>query len=323
MTVKSFNDDVLREVVDDLLAGRCVVVPTETVYGLAANALNFEAVENIFKLKKRPKINPLISHFNSIDHVLRYVDLSDDALLLGRAFWPGPMTMIVKRRDGCTFPDNVTAGLSTIAVRVPSHPTAQKIIEVADVPLAAPSANRSGEPSPTNALDVATSLGQDAPLIIADGSAHIGLESTVIDLSGDQAVILRPGAITADDVSNVLGYDVAYDDGTSHADKPKSPGQLLKHYAPNTPMRLRAIDVKSGEGLLAFGSTKFMNTNDIDENHILNLSEKGDLDEAAHNLFSYIRRLDKMNVSTIAVMDVPKIGIGLAINERLERAAKS
>jgi L-threonylcarbamoyladenylate synthase len=299
-----------------LIEGNCVVIPTETVYGLAANALNSTAVSKIFKIKKRPKINPLIVHFNSLVQLNEYVDLSDEAMILAQNFWPGPMTLIVQRRHKCKFPDIVTAGLSTIAVRIPSHPVAQKIIAAADIPLAAPSANLSGEPSPTNALDVAASLGDSAPLIIADGSAQIGLESTVIDVSHDHAVILRPGAITIEDVSNILDYTVQYDDGKSCLEKPKSPGQLLKHYAPNTQMRLRAIDVKNGESL-------FMNTHDIDQNHILNLSETGDLEEAAHNLFNYIRRLDKMGTNCIAVMDVPYNGIGVAINERISRAASS
>ena len=321
MSVKSVNADVIAEAAMLLRAGECVAIPTETVYGLAADATNADAVSKIFDIKNRPKINPLISHFNNLNEVLKFVDLSDEATTLAHHFWPGPMTLIVNRRDDCQFPDVVTAGLKTVAVRVPSHPTAQKIIAAAGVPLAAPSANLSGEVSPTSAMHVSASLGDRVKLIVADGASKVGLESTVIDMSGDKAVVLRAGAITKEQISDVLGYDVQYDDGQG-VEKPKSPGQLLKHYAPNASVRLRAVDVKDGEALLAFGSTKFMNVCDVPDNRFLNLSESGDLEEAASHLFSYLRKLDTSGVHTIAVMDIPNVGIGVAINDRLSRAAK-
>jgi L-threonylcarbamoyladenylate synthase len=322
MTVKSVNDDVINEAAELILAGECVAIPTETVYGLAASAVNKDAVNKIFKIKNRPKINPLISHFNSLDQLIRYVDLNDDAVCLAQTFWPGPMTLIVNRPDDCQFPDNVTAGLKTIAVRIPSHPTAQKIIAAAGVPLAAPSANLSGEVSPTSAIHVSESLGNRVPLIIADGASKIGLESTVVDVSQGKAIVLRAGSITTDQLSDALGYDVEYDDG-QNTDKPKSPGQLLKHYAPKASVRLRAIDVNEGEALLAFGSTKFIYTDDLPDTYLLNLSETGDLDEAASNLFSSLRKLDTCGASKIAVMDIPNVGIGIAINDRLKRAAQN
>ncbi len=321
MTIKAVNDDVIAQGVTLLQSGECVVIPTETVYGLAADATNGQAVAKIFDIKGRPTFNPLISHFYNLDHVCEYVDLNDDALALAQSFWPGPMTLITNRKDNCSIHDVTTAGLDTVAVRVPSHLTAQKIIRGADKPLAAPSANASGEVSPTSAMHVADSLGGKAPLVIADGFCEVGLESTVIDVSSDKAIILRPGAITADQCADVLGYDVEIDLGDKGADV-KSPGQLLKHYAPSTPVRLKAFDLHEGEALLAFGSTKFMPVSNVPDTHILNLSETGDLCEAASNLFSYLRRLDQVDASSIAVMDVPNIGVGIAINDRLQRASE-
>ncbi len=318
MTIKSVTDDVILEAAEILKSGGCIAIPTETVYGLAADATNGHAVAKIFDIKGRPSFNPLISHFHNIKQLNDFVELNDNSKLLSSAFWPGPMTLIVNRKQDCKISDITTAGLNTIAVRIPSHPTAQKIIKAAGVPLAAPSANRSGEVSPTSAIHVAESLGDKSPLIIADGSCAIGLESTVIDCTGNTPIILRPGAITADQVSDVLGFHIETDLG-SH-DTPKSPGQLLKHYAPNTSVRLKAYDVNEGDALLAFGSTKFIDVDKAIE--VLNLSEDGDLFEAASNLFSYMRRLDQTGAKTIAVMDIPTTGIGLAINDRLKRAAE-
>lgn len=322
VTIKSATDQTIAEAAALIKNGDGVVIPTETVYGLGADATNGKAVARIFEIKGRPHFNPLISHFHSLDHLRDYVDLPHDAEKLADAFWPGPMTLIVKRRANCMISDVTTAGLDTVAVRIPSHATARKIIDSANVPVAAPSANKSGEPSPTNATDVADSLGDLASLIIADGASAIGLESTVIDVTGDRAVILRHGSITAEDVTDVLGYDVEYSAGDD-PNKPKSPGQVLKHYAPVTPIRLRAYDVKEGEALLAFGSTKFMPVDKAVEHGVINLSETGDLYEAASNLFSSLRKLDKTGARCIAVMDVPNIGIGIAINDRLSRATET
>ena len=319
MTIKSTTQQVIVEAANLINAGECVAIPTETVYGLAANALNGIAVAKIFDIKGRPSFNPLITHFDSLAMLSQYVHLNDDAAKLACAFWPGPMTLIVKRQSNCPISDIVTAGLDTIAVRIPSHRTALKIISESAVPLAAPSANASGEVSPTSATHVADSLGDKVKLIVADGSSVVGLESTVIDLSGDKAVILRPGAITSEDCKNVLGYDVHIDLGED-TNQPKSPGQLLKHYAPSTAIRLKAYDVKDGEALLAFGSTKFMNVKNLPDTHYINLSETGDLYEAASTLFSALRKLDKLNATCIAVMDLPNQGIGIAINDRLKRA---
>lgn len=303
-------------------AGECVAIPTETVYGLAADALNGTAVAKIFDIKGRPSFNPLISHFESLAMLADYVDLTDQAKQLATAFWPGPMTLILNRRADCRIHDMTTAGLDSVAVRIPSHPTARKIIAAAGVPLAAPSANKSGEVSPTSATHVTDSLGEKVKLIIADGSAKIGLESTVIDCTGAKPLILRPGAITADDCKPVLGYQIGVNFGSddtlsSHI---KSPGQLLKHYAPSTPVRLKAYDIQEGEALLAFGSTKFMPVSNLPDGYVINLSETGDLYIAASALFSSLRKLDKLGATCIAVMDIPDTGIGIAINDRLRRA---
>ena len=320
MTIKSVTEASLREVVELLRVDKCVAMPTETVYGLAGNALSDSAIEEIYKIKKRPKINPLICHFHSLDQILNYVDLGETAMNLAKGFWPGPMTLVLNRRKDCKISNLATAGLETVAVRVPSHKTARRLIEMADIPLAAPSANLSGEVSPTSAKHVAESIGDHVDVILADGSSDIGLESTVIDCTGDRAVLLRHGAITADDCMDVLGYSI---EANIHDDiKPKSPGQLLKHYAPSKPVRLQAVDVEKDEGLLAFGSTKFMPTQKIPDHHILNLSETGDLYEAAHNLFNYLRILDNKDIKAIAIMDIPDIGLGKAINDRIKRAAE-
>jgi L-threonylcarbamoyladenylate synthase len=321
VTIKTATPASINEAADILKCGGLVVVPTETVYGLAADATDGKAVSKIFETKGRPSFNPLISHFHAIDHLLNYVDLNETARVLADAFWPGAMTLIVNRRANCKISDVTCAGLDTVAVRIPSHPTAQKIIKIAGKPLAAPSANKSGEPSPTNAMHAAESLGKNAPLIIADGACTIGLESTVIDVTGDAPVILRHGSITVEDIESALGksIEIYSDDAT---EKPKSPGMVLKHYAPRTPVRLKAYDLKEGESLLAFGSTKFMPMDKIPENHVMNLSEKGDLYEAASNLFAFLRNLDKKNTQCIAVMDIPNTGIGIAINDRLTRAAE-
>lgn len=320
MTIKSVTEQNIQEAATTLKNGDCVAIPTETVYGLAADATNENAIEKIFKIKGRPSFNPLISHFYNIQQLNEYVELNETAKILSSAFWPGAMTLILHRKNECKISDRACAGLDTIAVRIPSHPTAQKIIKAANVPLAAPSANKSGGVSPTSAIDVSNSLQNDSLLIIADGASKIGLESAVIDVTGDKAIILRPGAVTQDQCSDVLGYQVEVDLG-SH-DTPKSPGQLLKHYAPTKAVRLQAYDINDDEALLAFGSIKFMPTSKLPDHRVLNLSETGDLFEAASNLFSYLSRLDQTDAKSIAVMDIPKNGIGLAINDRLQRAAE-
>ena len=300
-------------------------MPTETVYGLAANALDGVAVAKVFEAKGRPSFNPLITHFANARDIEPYAHMDERARMLAHRFWPGPLTMILPRKESSKISDLVTAGLETIAVRVPSHPVARDLIAAAGVPVAAPSANKSGSLSPTSADHVADSLGSAVDLILAGGASEVGLESTVIDLSGDQPVILRPGGITAEELADVLELDVTYDLGEGK--DVKSPGQLLKHYAPTIPVRLSAIDIEPGEALLAFGSTKFMGikgggaATSLPETQIRNLSEDSDLHEAASNLFAMLRALDRPEHKAIAVMSIPDQGLGIAINDRLKRAA--
>jgi len=321
------QDDTIAEAAALLRAGGLVAMPTETVYGLAANALDGVAVARIFEAKGRPSFNPLIVHVSDFEAAAKLVEMGPDARAVASIFWPGPLTMILPRRADCGIAELCSAGLPTLAVRVPAHPVAQALLRAAQIPLAAPSANRSGSLSPTTPMHVAESLGDKVDMILAAGACDVGLESTVLDLSGEMPVILRAGAITAEELSMVLDCDVTYDTQEKTADdKPKSPGQLLRHYAPSVPVRLNAVDVVPGEALLAFGSTKFMGirgggaAKDLHENLLRNLSEEADLVTAAANLFRMLHDLDKSGAKQIAVMNIPDQGLGIAINERLRKA---
>ena len=326
MTIKAANSQSIKEAAMLLHAGGLVAMPTETVYGLAANAMDGKAVAKIFEAKGRPSFNPLIVHVADVREAEELVDMDDRALAAANAFWPGPLTLILPRRDDCEVSELVSAGLPTLAVRVPRHKVTQDLIKVSGVPLAAPSANRSGSLSPTAPIHVADSLGENVDLILAAGPSEVGLESTVLDLSGERAVILRPGAVTAEELSDVLEQDVLIETGDT--DKPKSPGMVLKHYAPETPVRLNAVDLEDDEALLAFGSIKFMGlksggaAKDLPDTRVRNLSERGDLHEAAANLFAYLKELDQDEHQGIAVMSIPNRGLGIAMNDRLRRAAQ-
>lgn len=322
------NDESIAEAAELILNGELVAFPTETVYGLGANALNGQAVAKIFAAKGRPSFNPVIAHGSELAMLEEHVVFDERARAIADQFWPGPLTFILPRKETSKVSELVTAGLPTLAVRVPAHTTALQLIAKARVPIAAPSANRSGQLSPTSPHHVKDSLGEAVGLILAGGNAKFGLESTVLDLSGVRPVILRPGAITAEEIEAVIEERVTYEfDTKTHA--PKSPGQLLKHYAPNIPIRLKAVDVEPGEALLAFGSVKFMGVKgggfakDMPKDSFKNLSENGDLLEAAANLFSYLKMLDRPEHSRIAVMNIPDRDIGIAINDRLKRAAES
>ncbi len=321
------NSKSIEEAAKILDSGGLVAMPTETVYGLAANALDGRAVAKIFEAKGRPQFNPLIVHVNDIEQVAQIAELGEMDRALAQRFWPGALTMILKRKKDSGLSDLVSAGLSTVAVRIPYHKCARALIKACGFPLAAPSANKSGTLSPTTPAHVAQSLGDKLDMILADGACSIGLESTVIDCTGTKPYILRPGGITADDISEVLGCEISYDLGDNGEDV-KSPGQLLKHYAPSIPVRLDAVDLEDGEALLAFGSIKFMGiksggaAQDLSDDAIRNLSKDSDLYEAAANLFSMMRDLDKPQYKAIAVMNIPDVGVGIAINDRLRRAAK-
>ncbi|MCB1651757.1 MAG: threonylcarbamoyl-AMP synthase [Alphaproteobacteria bacterium] len=332
--IKSVNSQTISEAAEILKCGGLVGMPTETVYGLAANALDGQAVAKIFAAKGRPSFNPLIIHVPDLAAAENYVEVNDLARAAAHVFWPGPLTLILPRlrqgfggqaQAGCTISELASAGLDTLAVRVPAHPVALDLLKACGLPLAAPSANKSGTLSPTSPAHVHESLGAAVDLILAAGACRVGLESTVLDLSGAQPEILRPGAVNAEELAEVLGVDVVYAQGDT--DKPKSPGLLLKHYAPRLPVRLNAVDLEAGEALLAFGSDKFMGVKgggaakDLPEGWRMNLSENQDLDEAAANLFAMLKALDQSGARGIAVMAVPDAGIGRAINDRLKRAA--
>ncbi len=313
--------------IDVLKKGGLVAMPTETVYGLAANALDAEAVARVYAAKGRPDFNPLIVHFPSMDAIEQCVEMNEWARILGHHFWPGPLTMILPRRADCPVSELASAGLPTLGVRIPSHSVSHKLLKMLDFPLVAPSANKSGGVSPTTPEHVQAGLGDKIDIILAGGACEVGIESTVVDLSGPKPVLLRPGMVLASDIADVLETDV--ESNFSSREKPISPGQTDKHYAPKSPLRLNAVDVKPGEALLAFGSIKFMGVEgggaakDLPAQHLRNLSDEGDLYEAAANLFAMMQELDKINPKAIAVMSIPDEGLGVALNDRLRRAAGS
>lgn len=293
--------------------GRLVAFPTETVYGLGGDATNDAAVAAIFAAKGRPQFNPLIVHVPNSAKAEAIAVFDERAREAARHFWPGPLTLVLRRPKGCSVSLLASAGLDTVAVRVPAHPVAQALLHATGRPLAAPSANRSGRVSPTEAAHVAVDLGEKVALILDGGSCAIGLESTVLDLSGTAPMLLRPGGVTLEALTKMLGPIAA---GESQSDAPRSPGQLASHYAPRLPLRMKAIEARPGEALLAFGSNPppgFAET--------LNLSASGDLTEAAANFFAMLRRLDRPEFVGIAVMPIPDEGLGRAINDRLQRAA--
>jgi L-threonylcarbamoyladenylate synthase len=293
-----------------LLAGDVVALPTETVYGLAADATNADAVLKIFETKGRPRFNPLIIHCADLEMVERYADLPPLALRLAR-FWPGPLTLVVTARRDSGLSDLVTAGLPTVGIRIPDHALARDLITRVGRPLAAPSANPSGKLSPTTAGQVLRAY--DGRVAVLDGGqCRAGLESTIIAVSGDQAVQLRAGALPRSEIEAVLGMPVGQaGEGAAIV----APGMMLKHYAPDAPMRLGATEVEPGERFVAFGP--------VPDGVVAaaNLSASGDLREAARTLFAVLHQLDAQGTAPIAVAPIPETGIGEAINDRLRRAA--
>ncbi|AGT07372.1 L-threonylcarbamoyladenylate synthase [Paracoccus aminophilus] len=293
-----------------LTLGQPVAIPTETVYGLAADARNGEAVARIYAAKGRPSFNPLIVHVPGLAEAERYVHLGDQARLLAEAFWPGPLTMILPLRDDSGIASITTAGLRTLGVRIPSHPAALAILRAFDGPLAAPSANPSGRISATSAAHVAdevTGLGGRIPAVVDAGACSVGVESTIIGWSeAGEPALLRPGGLPAEAIEAVLGCALLRPELNPEA--PTSPGQLSSHYAPAVPVRLDAETALPGETYLAFGPGA------------LTLSASRDLTEAAANLFDLLRRADELG-RPIAVAPIPEEGLGVAINDRLRRAA--
>jgi L-threonylcarbamoyladenylate synthase len=314
MAIVKASESAIHAAAELLREGRLVAFPTETVYGLGGDATNGQAVAAIFAAKGRPKFNPLIVHVPDVAHVAAHGQLTPLAKRLAEAFWPGALTLVLEKRAGSNLSDLITAGLDTVALRVPDHPIAQALLVETGRPLAAPSANRSGRVSPTQAEHVEADLGPEVALILDGGPTAHGLESTVIDARGDTPVLLRPGAVTAETIEAVLGTPLVRKPQDSA--QPSAPGQLKSHYAPRARVRLDATEVKPGEALLAFGPDVPQTTGPA-----INLSQTGNLMEAAANLFAALRALDKSGADTIAVMPIPEQGLGEAINDRLRRAA--
>jgi L-threonylcarbamoyladenylate synthase len=297
-----------------LREGRLVAFPTETVYGLGADATSDEAVAGVFEAKARPQFNPLIVHVADVAAARRLGRFDPAALALADAFWPGPLTLVVPRAKDCPVSLLASAGLDTLALRVPAHPVAHALLVATGRPVVAPSANPSGRLSPTAAAHVAEGLGTRVAIILDGGRCAIGIESTIVGVAGDTSVLLRAGAIERSAIEAVLGHKLAaHHDG---GDRPSAPGQLASHYAPRAALRLDAKRINAGEALLAFGANLPRHAGAM-----LNLSATGDLREAAANLFAHLRELDAGGAATIAVMPIPHEGLGEAINDRLARAA--
>ena len=295
-----------------LREGKLVAFPTETVYGLGGDATSDRAVAAIYAAKGRPSFNPLIVHVGNFTAATRLVEMTPQAEILGRKFWPGALTLVLPRKPRCGLSLLVSAGLDSAAIRVPAHPAAQGLLLMCGLPLAAPSANPSGKMSPTRAEHVAETLGDKVAAIIDGGPCKVGIESTVVSLLNATPRILRPGGITAEQLGEALQTTV---ETGSESGPLNSPGQLASHYAPVLPLRLDAGSVANDEALLAFGPSAPA------ANLSRNLSTSGDLEEAAANLFAMLRELDRPGFTRIAVMPIPETGLGVAINDRLRRAA--
>ena len=299
---------------DILEAGGVVALPTETVYGLAADATDGEAVARIFETKGRPRFNPLIVHVSDIEMAQRIAVFDRVSMMLASGFWPGPLTLVLPLRQGHAIHPLVTAGLDTVAIRMPRD-FAREVIEELGRPIAAPSANSSGRISPTSAKAVEDDIGEKIELICDGGRATIGVESTIVKVEPGALRILRPGGVTAGEIENALGVRVTRGGGAGV----EAPGMLASHYAPNAAVRLNATEVRAGEALLAYGPIRIAGAGAAAA--VLNLSEKGHMREAAANLYSHLQALDRSGARTIAVEPIPEDGLCEAINDRLRRAA--
>ena len=286
-------------------------LPTETVYGLAGNAYSNIAVKKIFKLKKRPIINPLIIHYQKLEDIKKDVIYNNSLLKLYKAFCPGPITFILKKNPQSRISKIATAGKQTIAVRIPRHKVAKKLLKILNVPLAAPSANISSKLSPTCAKDVVDEFGNKIKFILDGGKCQIGLESTIIDLTG-KPNILRPGSITAKKIQKILKKKITIN---KNPKKIKSPGQFKSHYSPGIPVIMNRKYHEKNQAYVGFGK-KFK-----EGKNQFNLSKNGSLNEAANNLYKTMRKIKKRNFKSIAVARIPNIGLGYAINDRLKKAS--
>jgi L-threonylcarbamoyladenylate synthase len=298
-------------------AGGLIGLPTETVYGLAADATRPEAVAKIYAAKGRPRFNPLIAHIATLEDAHRLALVPAAAHALIERFWPGPLTLVLPFRPDAAGCELARAGLDSVALRMPSHPIARAVIAAAGVPISAPSANRSGRISATSAEDVAAELGDSVDLVLDAGPTEIGVESTIVSLLGDTPTLLRAGGTPRTEIEAMIGRPLALAGADDTA--PRAPGMMTSHYAPAAPVRLDATAVLPDEALLTFGMFR---PGGIEHARVvLNLSERGDTLEAAANLYRMLRRLDGLQPRCIAVAPIPGDGLGEAINDRLRRAA--
>ncbi len=310
----------IREAAACLAAGGLVAFPTETVYGLGADATNAHAVARLYEAKGRPRFNPLISHIADVDAALALARFDATARRLAAAFWPGALTIVAPKAPGCAVCELATAGLDTIAVRLPDHPVARDILAALGRPVVAPSANISGHVSPTRAEHVVADLDGRIELVVDGGPSPVGIESTVVACLGARPVLLRPGAIARSTIERLIGGRLADPERADEpAPRPAGPGMLASHYAPRARLRLEASDVAPGEALLAFGPSLPAGSHHAVA--VLNLSERSDPLEAAACLFAHLRALDATGAALICVATIPQEGLGAAINDRLRRAA--
>jgi L-threonylcarbamoyladenylate synthase len=313
------GDAAVAEAARCLATGGLVAFPTETVYGLGADAANAAAIARLYAAKGRPSFNPLIAHVADLAAARQIARFDAPALALAEAFWPGPLTLVLPKAPGCAVAELATAGLDTVALRIPSHPVARAILRGFGGAVVAPSANRSGHVSPTTAAHVRADLDGRIDLIVDGGAVAVGVESSIVGCF-ELPMLLRPGGLPREAIERVLGRKLADPaDDASAETKPLAPGMLASHYAPRTKVRLNAERIEPGEALLAFGPVALPGVDTATVQ--LNLSATGDLAEAATNLFGYLRALDAKGARGIAVMPIPTHDLGEAINDRLRRAA--
>ena len=311
--IYKYTAENIKQAAEIIKNGGLVAFPTDTVYGLGANVYNPQAVANIFATKGRPSFDPLISHIADIDFLPEYAITDERVMTLAKKFWPGPLTFVLKRKEQNSSLDLVCSGLPNIAVRMPNHPVALDLIRQSGVPIAAPSANRFKCISPTTAEHVESGLGNKVDMILDGGPCAIGVETTIIDLTTPQIVMLRAGGLSKEILEDFTGEKIYISHGDPN--KPSAPGQLLKHYAPSMPMRINVEedDVRPDEFFIGFGQVKKAH---------LNLSPSGNLNEAAANLFAFMREGEKhTEYKGIAMSPIPMEGLGLAINDRIRRAS--
>ncbi|NVK33526.1 MAG: threonylcarbamoyl-AMP synthase [Rhodobacteraceae bacterium] len=312
------SDKTANKVSESLLAGELVAIPTETVYGLAADASNPVACAKIFAAKGRPQFNPLISHVASLDDALQHGHFNEAALETAKAFWPGPLTIVVPRKNSSSICDLATAGLPSVALRVPSGPVMRFLAKHTGRPLAAPSANISGKISTTTAAAVEHDLGTHLSYLVDAGPCSVGIESTIVAFVDDTPRLLRPGGLSRGAIESLLGRPLETAE-TVTQDAPQAPGMLTSHYAPEAGVRLNASHVNPGEALLAFGEQNLEGSEAACA--VINLSKNANLVEAAARLFAAMRELDACGAASICVQGIPEVGLGEAINDRLRRAA--